>query len=144
MLPKELIEEIRYFYQPMEINVEEDDYIVYFQIKYYSMNIRINTSTTISENCSNFNDIYKEYCKPDNLYDKRDDQLDEFITEMSNNEDCYYDESYYYDCELKRAFNIIVDGNNITISDGTITIDLPPASKNLLLLAMKKYQSIIE
>ena len=109
------------------------------------MIIRVNTATEIYEDFSNFSDIHKCYRQPKNFCDKRyDDPLAKFISQMSKNKDCMYDESYYCDGEKRDAFKIEIDNNTIKISDGTITINLPIESKNLLLNAMKEYQNMLE
>lgn len=141
-LPKE----IKYFYQPIEIDVKTDHYDekIYFYIKYYSMIIRINTTPYIFEDFSDFSYIHKYYKWPENRFDKRyENPLNKFITQLSKNKECYYDESYYYDCEKRDAFQIEIEGDIIKISNGMITIELPMNTKPILLNAMKKYEDIL-
>lgn len=143
MLPRELIEEIKYFTQVPSIDIKKDEYVVYFEIKYYSMTARLNTSVTIKTNYSDFSYIYDEYHKPDHLCYPDDGDLNRFIKKLTKNKDCRYDESYYYECVPVPAFQIDVTGDTIKIGDDTITIDLPNNGKNILLTALKKYQAML-
>lgn len=122
--------------EDIEINVDENYNNIYFIIKYHLIEIKIDTTTEVFESLRE-----KYYVKQTNCCDET--SLDQFITDLSNNKDCYYDESYWYDCEKRKALRIEIENDTIIMSDNNITIKLPDYSKHSIINAMKKYQNMI-
>ena len=137
-LPKEIINEIKYFYQVPEIKiVTQESRIFYFCVKY-----RLATMKLQMVGC-----LEREWRRDMWMYNKNKDLVGKFIHDLKNNIDCHYNEIRYvgtYNGDNAEKFDIVVKGDNITIYNAVDEINLGIDCKSLLIDAMKKYQSILE
>lgn len=126
MLPKELIEEIKYFSQPIETDIRKEHFNGYdnyfFEIKQGIVKTELQMIHLID------------------FYDEK--RLNYFLNHFEQEKDCAYDESS--DCyDRPEFFKIKMQNKIITIFNSCTKITLPLENKNQILNAMRKYRDFI-
>jgi hypothetical protein len=147
ILPRELINEIKYFYQLPEFDIIKENYVdqyeyigtkIYLIIKYQIMITKITIAKRLAF-CGDRgkNRLYKWCCDDP-------DKLDHFINNLSNNIDCIYEEtSNLYSFDDRLIIQLI--NNEIKITEGrNLQIVLSIESKNRLIEAMIKYRDLLK
>lgn len=131
-LPKEVLNNIGYLFLLPEIDI----------LRIYS--------------CQNYQDLYFQVnfqyttVKLKTLHDqfRNEEQkasLNKFITDVTNNIDCFYNEEYHDERGFYHDFfRISVRDNKIAISNIKSEIILPMECRGKLLLALRKYYSLLD